>query len=88
MLHAAIDKAVVQMDSLQVIIEQGDRIGVDYPAESKPFKRSHEPKVIRQALTLLKSALHQFSVSPDVEEDQRVYTLEIGGARILLFKKE
>ena len=76
------------MESLQVVIEQGDRIGVDYPAELKPAERIPEPKAIRQALAILKTALHHFDAHFDAEAAQRVYNLQVGENSISFYIKE
>ncbi len=92
MLQANIAKAIVCVEDKQVIIEPGDRIGVDYPCKER-LDGASEVKVIKKALKVLKTALRHFSGIYPVESDRGgegdngVYTIRVGDTRVLFFVK-
>ena len=86
MMPDNIAKAIVQLDTTQVIIEKGDRIRLDRPADGES-----ERKIIDSALIALKIAIQEFSGTDRAEADMEaegydsVYTINMGDTSVSLF---
>lgn len=86
MMPDNIAKAIVRLDNKQVIIERGDRIRVDNPAQD-----GSETKIIDCALRVLRTAIQGFSgtIRPDADMGAEgygdVYTINIDDTSVSFF---